>query len=142
MRDEVARPDVLLFPEPPWTYVGDTVIDHLASRLGNRVDITVTAPSSDEPTAPIRVTIEAKLLNNSELMIALKSQLVDRYLAAINQRDGILLVYWVHPSQRPAGWPKGYVTEEELLLTLDEQAAAVAPQYRVQPFVLDISRPL
>lgn len=109
--------------------------------IGTRIDLRMAILNRHDPTSPIRVTIEAKLVNNRELPTAMQQQLVGRYLFPTQQRCGILLVYWVAPDQRPVSWRKAYPSRTELEAELQRQAQALAPDYDIRPIVLDISRP-
>ncbi|GAB3147441.1 hypothetical protein GCM10027290_30720 [Micromonospora sonneratiae] len=71
---------------------------------------------------------------------ALRDQLVQRYLAATNQRHGIYLVYWLPPEQRTSSSRK-YADKQELLDDMRRWATEVAPQFDVSIYVLDVSWP-
>lgn len=109
---------------------------------GTRVDLTQTILNLRDQATPIRVIIEAKLVNNKELLTAMKEQLIGRYLRPTGQRHGILLVYWLSPDQRPEGWSRTlHPSKEALAAELQKQANALAPEYDIRPSVLDISKP-
>jgi hypothetical protein len=109
--------------------------------VGTRIDLTLTS-TTDRGTLA-RVLIEAKRVDNRELLAAMNDQLVDRYLVPMNRHHGIFLVYWINPDQRRDNGPRGAASDEcTLLAQLNEQArAAGAAGVQVVPFVLDISRP-
>jgi hypothetical protein len=109
--------------------------------IGTRIDLAATATTSAQPPDVARVIIEAKLINNRQLLTSLQRQLVDRYLVPSGQRHGIYLVYWVDASQRPAAWQSpGPSDRDELREQLDTQASNVGNSQRVAPYILDVSR--
>lgn len=109
--------------------------------VGTRIDLTVSTSTATAPVTAARLIIEAKLVNNRELLTALHDQLVQRYLEANGLQHGIYLAYWVRPEQRPAGWTKHHPSKKDLFSELQRLADSVAPRYQVRPFVLDISWP-
>ena len=68
------------------------------------IDLTATTKTMNGDKA--RVFVEAKRVDNRELMTATKNQLIDRYLVPKNRRHGIYLVYWITPTQRADGWSR------------------------------------
>lgn len=110
--------------------------------VGTRIDLTISAPANTEEATSLRVIVEAKRHNNPEVMDALQQQLIERYLNPLHRRDGIYLVYWIRPDQRPQGWSKtAYPDREGLLAALKDQAKTAYPAHRIDPIVLDISKP-
>ncbi|MFG1941606.1 hypothetical protein [Nonomuraea sp. NPDC048826] len=114
-----------------------------ASRgFGTRVDLTATATAATQSQDVVRVIIEAKLVDNDELMTAMHQQLKEKYLIPTGVNHGIYLVYWVTSEQRPQGWSKGRYPDRALLMNeLREQAQQVEQPFIIEPFILDISRP-
>ncbi len=113
-----------------------------ARGTGTRMDLTVATTTTTQPSSTARIIIEAKLVNHGELLTALPQQLVLRYLIPTGTRHGVYLVYWVDPVWHPAGWT-GRVQHDAAALrqTLSEQAAEVASDLVVHPFILDITPP-
>ncbi|NJC64684.1 hypothetical protein HC028_09235 [Planosporangium flavigriseum] len=110
--------------------------------FGTRMDLTATKGTPTYPASTARVIAEAKLVNNQELESALHEQLVQKYLKPAGLQHGIYLVYWVNADQRPASWArKGPTDRSELLNRLKQQADSVRPDFEIQAFILDISRP-
>ncbi|MEU4667507.1 hypothetical protein AB0F91_05930 [Amycolatopsis sp. NPDC023774] len=110
--------------------------------VGTRIDLTATTKTMDGDKA--RVFVEAKRVDNRELMTAMKNQLIDRYLKPKNRRHGIYLVYWITPDQRPAGWSRTKAADVAALAhELDEQARQAAEAgFLIVPYILDISCPI
>lgn len=109
--------------------------------IGTRIDLTPTARTDGENLA--RVVIEAKRIDNDELMTAMNNQLIERYLVPMGRQHGIYLVYWIKPEQRPPNWPKQRAADPNDLLS-DLRAQAREAQRRnmqIVPYILDISRP-
>lgn len=112
--------------------------------IGTRIDLTATAPTTDNPTRLCRVIIEAKTVNNAELNTAIHDQLIDRYLIPEDETHGIYLVYWVTPSQRPPTWHSTTDIDKAALqqrLQQEATAAAATHDLSIQTFILDISKP-
>jgi hypothetical protein len=105
--------------------------------VGTRIDLTATAPTATQPPASARVIAEAKLVTNPTLLTAMHDQLVQRYLIPAGYQHGIYLVYWVDPSQRPAG----PADRDALVQQLNERAAAAGDGLHIRPYLLDISHP-
>ncbi len=106
--------------------------------IGTRIDLTVTTPAVTYPATAPRVIAEAKLVTDGKLMTAMQDQLVNRYLIPAELQCGIYLVYWIDPGQRPTRTT--ICTDPgELLRQLNGQAASAGPDFRIQPFLLDIS---
>lgn len=85
-------------------------VQRLSSRgVGTRIDLLPSAGTISGPLA--RVVVEAKRVDNREVMTAMNEQLVDRYLASMSHRHGIFVVYWVRPDQRPGGWSRSQATD-------------------------------
>jgi hypothetical protein len=111
--------------------------------IGTRIDLTATAATTAPGREIARIIIEAKLVNNDELMTSLETQLLQRYLKPAGLERGIYLVYWVAPDQRPAGWTSRPVDKSALQRELEDQAASFAGAgIKVRPVLLDISRPV
>jgi hypothetical protein len=110
--------------------------------IGTRADLTVVVSNATQPRRQIMVIAEAKLVNHGELFTAMRAQLAERYLEPLGLRCGIYLVYWVDPAQRPRPWRGGRSDLAVLFDELTEQARGLEPEFRVVPFVLDISRPV
>jgi hypothetical protein len=110
--------------------------------IGTRADLTVVVSNVAQPRHQIMVIAEAKLVNHGELFTAMRAQLAERYLEPMGLRCGIYLVYWVDPAQRPPHWRRDRSRLDALLDELAEQARGLEPEFRVVPFVLDISRPV
>lgn len=109
---------------------------------GTRIDLTLTVLGHRDRDDPLRLTIEAKRIDNREIPTAMRDQLAGRYLHPTARRHGILLVYWIRPDQRPAGWSRSrYPSVADLTTELRAQAGELAPEYEIRPFVLDVSRP-
>lgn len=108
--------------------------------IGTRIDLTATAHTQIHDIA--RVIIEAKRIDNRELLTGMHGQLITRYLAPIGRRQGIYLTYWITPAQRPPGWSTSTWTDAaNLRQTLAEQAhSAKAEGWIITPYVLDISQ--
>lgn len=110
--------------------------------IGNRIDLTATAPTATQPRSTARVIIEAKLISNHDLMTAMHNQLVQRYLVPSGLRHGIYLVYWVTHDQRPPGWSRTSLPNlDDLQSQLENQASTAPADLLIQPYILDISRP-
>ncbi|WP_254897368.1 hypothetical protein [Amycolatopsis sp. Hca4] len=109
--------------------------------VGTRIDLIATTKTVDGDKA--RVFVEAKRIDNRELMTAMKNQLIDRYLIPKNRRHGIYLVYWITPDQRPGGWSRTNAADRATLKhELDEQARQAAETgFLIMPYILDISCP-
>ncbi|WP_216207021.1 hypothetical protein [Amycolatopsis aidingensis] len=111
--------------------------------VGTRIDGVATTFTETKGTA--RVLFEAKLANNSEVLTAMRAQLIDRYLIPEGRRHGILLIYWIHPDRRPSGrgWPKNLHPDKDALrATLKEQAdAELKNGFHITPVILDITPP-
>jgi hypothetical protein len=109
--------------------------------IGTRIDLTATTKTPTDHTA--RVIIEAKRVDNSKLMTAMHQQLIDRYLIPQQRHYGIYLVYWITPDQRPPTWsPTTAADPDTLTQQLHEQANQAHHEgMRIQPYVLNISRP-
>ncbi|WBC04257.1 hypothetical protein [Micromonospora sp. WMMA1976] len=117
-------------------------VERMAVRgSGTRIDLSAGAPTNTAPMEVAEAIIEAKLASNNELPTALRTQLVQRYLAAARQRHGIYLVYWVPPRQRTSG-PRKYADKQELLDDMRRWASEVTPQFDVSVYVLDVSWPM
>jgi hypothetical protein len=122
--------------------VRESQIERLSVRgSGTRIDLAVSTPTSTAPVGVANVTIEAKLVTNSELTTGLRDQLVERYLAATGQRHGIYLVYWTPPDQRKPSAHRNYDGKQQLLDEMRSWAAEIAPPYTVDVYVLDVSWP-
>jgi hypothetical protein len=109
--------------------------------IGTRVDLTATARTMSGDVA--RIIVEAKRIDNAELMTAMRQQLIERYLVPSGRTHGIYLAYWVAPEQRPARWSRTRPADME---TLRDKLSAQADQARddgfvIKPYILDISRP-
>lgn len=110
--------------------------------IGNRIDLTATAPTATQPLSTARVIIEAKLVNNRDLMTAMDNQLVQRYLVPHGLRHGIYLVYWVTPDQRPPTWSRtNHANLDDLQDQLARQVSTAPSDSLIQPYILDVSRP-
>lgn len=111
--------------------------------VGTRIDCVATTVTETRSTA--RVLFEAKLANNSEVLTAMREQLIERYLIPQGRRHGVLLIYWIHPDRRPAGrtWPKNFLPDKDTLqATLQGQAdAELEDGFRIAPVILDITPP-
>jgi hypothetical protein len=109
---------------------------------GTRIDLTATAPTSTQPPSTARMAIEAKLVDNDELMNAMHGQLIHRYLVPADLTHGMYLVYWITPEQRPDGWSHTKArTIHQLREELDDQARRAPQDLRIRPYILDLSRP-
>lgn len=73
--------------------------------------------------------------------MSISEQLVERYLDSDPFRDGIYLVYWIDPSERPSTSAGETTTVEECHEGLANLVAALAPDVRVAPYALDITQP-
>jgi hypothetical protein len=106
--------------------------------IGTRIDLTARAGGDQA-----RVLVEAKRVDNDELMTAMHDQLIDRYLIPRTLRHGIYLIYWITPAQRPPGWSRTKAADKATLQReLDDQARrATEAGFRIVPYILDISRP-
>jgi hypothetical protein len=110
--------------------------------IGNRIDLAATAAAGQSPTPLARVGVEAKLIDHPELLTAMATQLVERYLGVMNREHGVYLVYWVTPSQRPESWRSGLPNADtDLMSELRRQADGLLPEFHIRPFLLDISHP-
>jgi hypothetical protein len=109
--------------------------------IGTRIDLTATTTTPTNDTA--RVIIEAKRVDNDELMTAMHQQLIRRYLIPEQRRYGIYLVYWITPGQRPPGWSRTTAADPKALAQQLREQAHQADQegMRITPYILDISRP-
>jgi len=109
--------------------------------IGTRIDLTATTRTPTNDTA--RVIIEAKRVDNAELMTAMHQQLISRYLIPQQRHCGIYLVYWISPNQRPPGWSRTTTADPETLARKLREQARQAHQegMRITPYILDISRP-
>jgi hypothetical protein len=110
--------------------------------IGTRVDLTATVRTINGDVA--RIIVEAKRIDNAELMTAMRQQLIERYLVPSGRTHGIYLAYWVAPEQRPARWSR---TRPGDVDTLKGELSAQARQARddgfvIKPYILDISRPI
>ena len=113
-----------------------------SSGIGTRIDLTATRTTATHPPSTARVIIEAKLLNNRELLGGLRAQLVERYLLPSGWTHGIYLVYWVPDGQRPDAWSSSLpTTRQELIDVLDQQNEVIDSELTIQTVVLDIGRP-
>lgn len=112
---------------------------HVASKgkgIGTRIDIEAAITTATHPPGKALVVAEAKLIINKDLMTAMRSQLVQRYMVPKGARRGIYLVYWTEPSQRKNG-PQD---RSKLLQELMEQAVAESGGgLEIRPYLLDIS---
>jgi hypothetical protein len=108
--------------------------------IGTRVDLNARMWTTSGK--PIQVVIEAKRIDNAELMTAMHNQLIDRYLVPEGLRHGIYLVYWITPVQCPTSWSRTVKHNlAELELQLTEQAEAAAGRgFTIRPYILDVSR--
>ena len=111
---------------------------------GERTDILIQAPSIDSGDQPASLVIEVKGQWNAELLTSLESQLVDRYLAAVQSRAGIYLVGWFplddwsHESGRrtiASNLERSFVKE-----SLEKQARSCQGSL-VEAMIVDIPRP-
>ncbi|WP_328849822.1 hypothetical protein [Micromonospora zamorensis] len=82
---------------------------------------------------------EAKLVNH-DVLPTLRDQLVQRYLAATNQRHGIYILHWLPPEQWTSNSRK-HADQQVLLDDMRRRAAEVAPQFDVSAYLLDVSWP-
>lgn len=108
--------------------------------IGTRIDLNATLWTMSG--RPIQVVVEAKRVDNAELMTAMGDQLINRYLVPEGLRHGIYLVYWIAPSQRPSGWSRATARDlVELWEQLKEQAEVAAGRGMIiRPYVIDVSR--
>ena len=116
------------------------------SGIGERTDLLVDAlGSNDHDSARISVPVEVKGAWNSELLSAMKQQLVDRYMRDIGTTSGIYIVVWPDLES----WTESADTRHGTLASLDRasveselvsQAASHAEQgVKVEVVHLDIS---
>ncbi|MGH3870749.1 MAG: hypothetical protein ACRDSR_04410 [Pseudonocardiaceae bacterium] len=111
--------------------------------IGTRIDLTATAPTATQPPSTARVIIEAKLINNPDLMTAMDNQLVQRYLVPLGLQHGIYLIYWITPDQRPKGWVRTKRTDRnDIQEQLERQASTAPSDAHIKVYILDISRPI
>ena len=119
-------------------------------RAGEEVDIRVEVArsgSNGEPSDPVATIIECKGCWHPELMTAMKSQLVERYLAQNSVvTDGIYLVAWYNPrdwdpvDNRVRSVRGLRANIEELRTTLEEQARSLSVDgLRIRAVILDVS---
>ncbi|NGY65058.1 hypothetical protein G7043_39710 [Lentzea sp. NEAU-D13] len=109
--------------------------------IGTRIDLTAESRS---PTAQDAfVVIEAKRIDNNELLTSISQQLIELYLKPLELSYGIYLAYWIRPDQRPKRWShSAYPTAADLLEKLEQQAEDERTHgVHITPYVLDISRP-
>ena len=123
----------------------EVVVRHTHPKgAGERTDILVQASSIDSDDQPAALVIEVKGQWNTGLLTSLVSQLVDRYLPAVQSRAGIYLVGWFpiadwsHKSDRrkAAARLEQSVVEESLA----EQARS-CQNSTVEAMIVDIPRP-
>jgi len=117
--------------------------------IGERVDLLISAaaaPSAREDSPPpVSVVAEVKAAWNRDIVQAVRTQLVDRYMADLGTRHGVYVVAWFDVAwwstddsarARAARWPSRAALHERL----DEAAAAVrAHGAEVACVVLDCS---
>jgi hypothetical protein len=102
--------------------------------VGTRIDITATAGG----TQIARVSFEAKLVNNPELLTALTDQLVNKYMEPAGLTHGVYIVYWTVPKLRPSSWRQDHPDDAALGRELVEQAHRHRPLKYVDIVILDI----
>jgi hypothetical protein len=113
----------------------------LGAGTGQRTDIFVeafTRGPANEKLAVITVVVEVKLSGNAESETGLATQLRG-YLADQSYQHGIFLVGW-HFGQFGRK-PTARLGQSELLAQLNQQAAALAPNYHIKAKILDIRLP-
>ncbi|WP_146173725.1 hypothetical protein [Saccharothrix carnea] len=70
------------------------------------------------------IAIQAKRVDNNELLTAMSDHLINRYLIPVGRNHGIFLASWITPEQRPRTWSRStFPTAEELLDRLKLQAS-------------------
>lgn len=108
--------------------------------IGTRIDLTLTGATGQGVLA--RVLVEAKRVDNRDLLTAMRDQLIERYLIPAKRSHGLFLVYWVDPGQRRDNGPRSGVSDVATLTAqLDAQARVARDTgLNIVPFVLDISR--
>ena len=104
--------------------------------VGERADIIITAGRGQH-----RLLIEAKHLHNDGLLTSISEQLVERYMDSGPFHHGTYLVYWIDPPERPSTSASESITVEECREELANLVAALPPDVRVVPYVLDITPP-
>jgi predicted NACHT family NTPase len=96
---------------------------------GERTDLYITATPFDPARKAydiVTVIMEVKGCWHNEVLTAMETQLVQRYLKDNKCRHGLYLVGWFYCPQ----WkqpPRKYGTQQNLQKLLDEQAASMAP---------------
>lgn len=123
----------------------EVVVRHTtATGAGERADILVQAPAADPGDQPASVVIEVKGQWNADLLVSLRSQLVDRYLPAANSRAGIYLVGWFPvEGWNHESWRRSSAARRKRRLVaddLEEQAKSCHGQ-TVKAILIDIPRP-
>ncbi len=111
--------------------------------IGERNDLTVQAATAGQ-TDVLRTTIEVKGCWHDKVLTAMRSQLVDKYLAPYGERHGIYLVFWFEPQHwDPQDHQRGRAlttTKADLAALLDEQAdELLAEGWHIRPIVIDAS---
>ncbi|QPG67127.1 hypothetical protein [Mycolicibacterium mucogenicum] len=102
--------------------------------VGTRIDITVTSNGAHIG----RVVFEAKHVDNRDLMTAIGSQLVGKYMDPAGLTHGIYIVYWSATKLRPAGWTKKHADIAVLANELREQTTHHLTRRQIEVFVLNI----
>jgi hypothetical protein len=117
------------------------------ARLGSRTDIKVEALSRGDTGRynVITAVIETKGCWNAELLTAMKTQLVDDYMARRAAPAGVYLVGWFDKAKWDASDPRRARTPDltlnEVQSALDAQAAAQSAAFTVDAVVLDCHAP-
>jgi hypothetical protein len=113
-------------------------------RSDERIDIRIDAVArhaQEEMDEQLTLIIEVKGSWNSELMMAMRMQLVDRYLRDNHCQHGLYLVGWFNcdvwddRDYRKRQTPRTSIEETQRLL--DEQAASLSPHVTVKAMVLN-----
>ncbi len=128
---------------------GVVVNREVQPKRGKKTDILVQAWSKAESgrqreDRPLSVTIEVKGCWNKESKTGAKGQLLEDYLIPHDRTHGIFLVAWFHSPKNAKialGLKSSLQYEESAQAELELKlwsADAVAPTYRVEPFLLDV----
>lgn len=115
--------------------------------VGRRTDLLVEVPAAGATDRVLRVVVEVKGCWNEEVPTALKTQLVDTYLARWHEAAGLFLVAWFSPEHgaKRGTWLRDPVRSnpEALQKYLGEQAeeATIRGAHTVRALLLDCSMP-
>ena len=120
-------------------------ISRRASRSGDRTDIQIAAIATNDQNQldQIKLIIESKANWNPELMTAMESQLVDRYMISAQYTCGIYLVGWFACADWKAEDRKqraGRLQRAQVESELRSQAQRLSSRDRVlTSFILDVA---